>query len=296
MGHPVGYRDPIPTQARAPVAGVRKGSGLASAAMRVLDLDRDMSDVIPTGSTPDSDFLFERMTAVTLDLTGAGPGRRVLDVASGVGQDSIALVRRGATVVGAEPSERMTGMARLFAEDVEGAMPSWVRGWSDALPFATGTFDATICKGAIDHFDCPERAVAEMARVTSIEGAVVLAIANFDSLACRLGRAQDRVDEGLPGRIPAHGRRGYDAPSDHFTRYDLKLMREQAERHLELDSIVGVSVGWGAPGWSKAAFRLPRFLCGGILQGLDAVARRIPSLADVVVLSGRPRRSSSTSA
>ena len=84
--------------------------------MRVVDLDRDMSDVIPTSMTPDSEFLFERMTALTLDRARPGPGRRILDVASGVGQDSIALAARGAAVVGAEPSRRMSGMARLKQE------------------------------------------------------------------------------------------------------------------------------------------------------------------------------------
>ena len=263
--------------------------------MRVVDLDRDMSDVIPTGTTPDSEFLFERMTDVTLGLTGARPGAKVLDVASGVGQDSIALAGLGATVVGAEPSGRMTGMARLFAEGKQGPMPVWVRGWSDALPFATGAFDATFCKGAIDHFDCPEHAVAEMARVTAEEGRVVLAIANFDSLACRLGRSLDHVAETLPGRTPPAGRRGYDAPSDHFTRYDLSLMREQAGRYLELDEPVGISLAWGAPGWSKAVSRFPAGLRERVLRGFDALARRYPALADVIVLAGRPRRSSTTS-
>ena len=141
--------------------------------MRVIDLDRDMSDVIPTGTTPDSEFLFARMTDVTLGLTRAGPNKRVLDVASGVGQDTIALAERGATAIGAEPSARMTGMAQLFAADKTGPLPTWVRSWSDSLPFATGAFDATVCKGAIDHFDRPELAVAEMARVTKRDGRVV---------------------------------------------------------------------------------------------------------------------------
>ena len=60
-------------------------AGLRYVAVRVVDLDRDMSDVIPTGTTPDSEFLFGKMTEVTLTLARAGPGRRILDVASGVG-------------------------------------------------------------------------------------------------------------------------------------------------------------------------------------------------------------------
>ena len=115
----------------------------------------------------------------------------IFDMAHGFGQDAIALSARGARAVGAEPSGRMTGMAQLFAADKPGPMPDWVRGWSDRLPFASGSFDACLCKGAMDHFDTPERAIAEMARVTKLEGRVVLAIANFESLACRVGRGLD---------------------------------------------------------------------------------------------------------
>ena len=78
-----------------------------------------------------------------------------------------------------------------------------MRGWSDALPFSDASFDAAICKGAIDHFDRPELAIAEMARVTKPDGRVVLAIANFDSLACKLARAQDAVAEWWSGRCRA---------------------------------------------------------------------------------------------
>ena len=262
--------------------------------MRVVDLDRDMSDVIPTGTTPDSEFLFARMTERTLDLTRAAPGVRILDVASGVGQDSIALAERGATVVGAEPSERMSGMARLFAQDKQGPMPHWVRGWSDALPFASDSFDACICKGAIDHFDSPDEAVAEMARVTKPSGRVVLAIANFDSLACRVGRALDDVQQDWLRRGPVRGRRGYDAPSDHFTRYEIDLMREEASRHLVLDAVEGLSLAWGLPGWSRLSMQLPRAVANASLQALDWLAGMAPSLADVVVLAGRPLRSAST--
>jgi SAM-dependent methyltransferase len=264
--------------------------------MRVVDLDRDMTDVIPTGMTPDSEFLFDRMTELTIQSALPGPGRLVLDVGSGVGQDSIEMAARGARVIGAEPSSRMTGMAQLFAADKEGPMPVWVRGWSDSLPFATGTFDATICKGALDHFDRPEVAIAEMARVTSTAGRVVLAIANFESLACRVGRALDDVRQDVLGMPVLRERRGYDAPSDHFTRYEVDLMKEQAGRYLELELVTGISMGWGMPGWSGFVDRLPKGLGNATLQALDGLAGRLPELADVIILVGRPNRSESTSA
>ena len=268
--------------------------------MRVVDLDRDMSDVIPTGLTPDSEFLFDRMTQLTLDRTfGASRGGvrpRVLDVASGVGQDSIALAERGADVIGVEPSSRMTGMATLFAADKPGPMPHFVRGWSDRLPFPDGSFDAAFCKGAMDHFDTPERAIEEMARVTRTGGRVVLAIANFESLACRVGRALDDFRQDWLRRAPLRSRRGYDAPSDHFTRYEPELIREQAEKSLQVEHFEGVSLGWGMPGWSKWTARLPVRIARQAVVGLDRVGRQWPGLSDVIVLSGTPRRSESTSA
>ncbi|RIL06051.1 MAG: hypothetical protein DCC71_08175 [Proteobacteria bacterium] len=262
--------------------------------MRVVDLDRDMSDVIPTGTTRDSQFLFERMTERTLAYADPAPGRRVLDVASGFGQDSLALAARGADVVGAEPSARMTAWARLVSEKAEkeapGArVPLWVRGWSDALPFRDDCFDAALCKGAIDHFDRPSLAIAEMARVVRPGGRVVLAIANFDSLACRLARWQDALARWR-GRPPGRGRRHYDVPADHFTRYDLALMREQAARWIDLERVTGVSLGWGFGPWTRSVERLPEPVAPRLLAAADAVATRRPELADVVVLMGRPRR------
>ncbi len=262
--------------------------------MRVVDLDRDMSDVIPTNLARDSEFLFARMTDVTLQSTRPAAGRRVLDVGSGVGQDSVALARAGARVIGAEPSARMTAMAQMFqsgpiAAGLRG--PSWVRGWADALPFADQSFDAAFCKGALDHFDDPEMAIAEMARVTRASGQVVLAIANFDSLACRVTRAVDRLREDWLALPPLRSRRGYDTPSDHFTRYELDLMREQAGRAVEIERVVGISLGWGMPGWTGLLGRLPAAWARVLLSGADQLARWLPSLADVIVLVGRPRAS-----
>jgi SAM-dependent methyltransferase len=264
--------------------------------VRVVDLDRDMADVIPTGTTRDSEYLFARMTEATLERAAPGPGGRVLDVASGFGQDALALAVRGARVVGAEPSARMTGWARLQSAKVPGNPPLWVRGWGDALPFADGSFDAVLCKGAIDHFDRPDLAIAEMARVARPQGRVVLAIANFESLACRAARRADDLREGWLGRGAPRGRRHYDVPADHFTRYDLALMRAQAERSLELEGVLGISLAWGLPLWTRSAERLPAAAARLALRAFDWLARRLPSYADVVVLSGRPRRSATVSA
>lgn len=263
--------------------------------MRVADLDRDMRDVVPTGSGVDSEFLFARMTDVTLDWAEAAPGRRILDVASGFGNDTIRLAGDGAEAVGIEPSSRMLALARDFSAKAAPPKPHWIQAWSDALPFADASFDAVVCKGSIDHFDRPELAIAEMARVTRPSGRVVLAIANFESLTCRLSRGLDALREVALRRPVRPGRRLYDVPSDHFTRYDPELMREQASRSLDLERVEGISLFWGFRGWSALLARLPRRGADALVQGLNAVARWRPGLADVLVLVGRPRRSASSS-
>ena len=87
--------------------------------------------VIPTGLSRDSSFLFERMTAETLAASDPHAGRRVLDSAGGLGQDSRALALRGAHAICAEPSRRMAALGRLLDAQA-GSAPVWVRAWSEA--------------------------------------------------------------------------------------------------------------------------------------------------------------------
>jgi SAM-dependent methyltransferase len=257
--------------------------------MRAVDLDRDMTHVIPTGTTRDSDFLFRRMEAETLAATRAGVGARVLDSAAGLGQDSRALARSGARAFCAEPSRRMIELAKLVAaKESAPAAPGcvvWARAWSESLPFRDRAFDAAFCKGALDHFDDPERCIAELARVTRADGRVVLAVANFESLGCRLQRLGDR----LRGRPRTPGRRTYHVPSDHFTRYDARLLREQVERHVVVTEFRGLSLLWGVRRWARLLARLPEPWAERLLRAADALAARFPSLSDVIVVAGRPR-------
>jgi SAM-dependent methyltransferase len=245
-----------------------------------------MSHVIPTGGAIDSEFLFQRMEDETLDALGPAEGRRFADVAAGVGQDGRRLASRGAWAVGVEPSSRMTALAGLESKSSQPV--GWVRAWSETLPFRDGSFDGAFCKGALDHFDDPVRCIEETARITTSDGRVVFAVANFESLGCRLARGLDRLAV-RGGRRPGRGRRLYDVPSDHFTRYDPRLFREQLERHIVVESWRGVSLFWGVSVWSRLLRRLPESLARVLLRCADGIARTIPSWADVIVASGRPR-------
>jgi hypothetical protein len=100
--------------------------------------------------------------------------------------------------------------------------------------------------------------------------------------------------EGWLGCSASRGRRHYDVPADHFTRYELGLMEEQASKSLDLEVVEGVSIAWGLPAWTRSVDRLPPGLAALALRSLDWLARRVPTLADVVVLAGRPRRRASS--
>ena len=120
---------------------------MARQPLRAVDLDRDMTHVIPTGTTRDSEFLFRRMEALTFAATGSTQGTRVLDSAAGLGQDSRALARSGARSVCAEPSRRMIELAKLVAAKEPAPAPGsvqWARAWSESLPFRSGSFDVVL--------------------------------------------------------------------------------------------------------------------------------------------------------
>ncbi|HKG09486.1 MAG TPA: methyltransferase domain-containing protein [Gaiellaceae bacterium] len=80
------------------------------------------------------------------------PGRRALDVATGGGHVARRLREAGFDVVSCDPAAGMEADVIASAE---------------ALPFEDGAFDVVACRVAAHHFEDVERAVVEMARVSS---------------------------------------------------------------------------------------------------------------------------------
>jgi SAM-dependent methyltransferase len=240
---------------------------------------------------PDSEFLYERMRQATFDALALAPGQTAVDSAAGLGNDARTLAERGITTTNVEPSVRITGLTALIAEKQQwkdwGRRVKSTRAWSEALPFRAASFDAAFCKGSIDHFGDPERSIAEMARVTRPTGRVVVSVANFNSLGCRILRLKDRVR----GERLGSDRKHYHVPPDHFTRFDLALISSQFARHAHVDEVIGVSLFWGLRGWARLILRLPASVSGALLRLADAVARLRPGWADIIVIAGRPRGS-----
>jgi SAM-dependent methyltransferase len=111
---------------------------------------------------------------------GMARGRRALDVATGGGHVARRLREAGFDVTSSDPAPAMEPDVVCRAEE---------------LPFADGSFDVVACRVAAHHFEDVEKAVAEMARVSS--DAVIVA----DNLY--LGES---VEEAERLRDPTHVR------------------------------------------------------------------------------------------
>jgi demethylmenaquinone methyltransferase/2-methoxy-6-polyprenyl-1,4-benzoquinol methylase len=99
----------------------------------------------------------------------AGPGDRVLDVATGTGAVTRELIRQhGCTVVGLDQSPEMLAEARRrLGDDVE-----LVEGRAEELPFADASFDALTFTYLLRYVDDPAATLRELARVVRPGGTI----------------------------------------------------------------------------------------------------------------------------
>jgi SAM-dependent methyltransferase len=252
-----------------------------------VDLDWNDEDVLPPVLSPDTEFVFQRMTEETLAATGAENTHRVLDVGCGRAVDAAVLARKGGILFGCEPSRIMLRRAKEGLKNSAGTV--WlVSSLAENLPFASLAFHRVVCKGAIDHFLNPDRAVSEMCRVTSANGKVVISVANYESLSCFWSRNLNRLARRVRGREipPPHI---WEVPKDHTFKFDYPTILSLARKYLQIESICGVSLLWGFPRWSNLLKRIPRPMALILLRCLDKIANGHPDWGDVLVVVGKPR-------
>lgn len=250
-----------------------------------IDLTWDDEGVIPRQLGPDTAFLFQRMTEDTLGALGAAQGKRVLDVGCGRGIDLASLADSAAILMGCDGSKVMVRKARATLNR-RGLCARLVCCSAENLPFRTGTMDVVYCKGAIDHFYDPRKALEEMARVLRHDGRLVVSVANFESLSCRLGRTYNRLWKIFTGRqLPSP--HFWEIPKDHVYRFHKAFLLRCLPRQVKRVDLWGISLLWGCPGWGALLRRLPHAARAGLLGVLDRVGRAFPSLADVMVMKAR---------
>jgi ubiquinone/menaquinone biosynthesis C-methylase UbiE len=107
------------------------------------------------------------------DFAGVASGQRVLDVGCGPGALTTVLVERvGAeNVAAADPSEPFVAAARERHPGVDVQ-----RANAEELPFAADTFDAALAQLVVHFMTDPVRGLAEMARVTRVDGVVAACV------------------------------------------------------------------------------------------------------------------------
>ena len=101
-------------------------------------------------------------------------GWRVLDVAAGNGNASLAAARRGCEVVATDYVEDLLGQAQVRAE-AEGLALTTRDADAEALPFADASFDGVLSTFGVMFVPHPELAAAELLRVCRPGGAIGLA-------------------------------------------------------------------------------------------------------------------------
>ncbi|KPK87057.1 MAG: hypothetical protein AMJ94_17480 [Deltaproteobacteria bacterium SM23_61] len=251
------------------------------------DLNWDDEGVLPPVLSPDTEYVFRRMTEETLKAAGAANSSRILDVGCGRGIDAAALARKGDVLFGCEASRIMLQKAREGLRK-SGETVRLVGSLAETLPFAGQSFHRVVCKGAIDHFFSPERAVDEMGRVACAGGKVIISVANFESLSCFLSRTLNRFVCRIWKRdLPSP--HIWEIPKDHTHKFDYPSTLGLAGKYLRVESVRGVSLLWGFPRWSNFLRRLPRPLALILLSSLDKIATGLPDWSDVLILVGRPK-------
>lgn len=243
-----------------------------------VDLDYSVEE-FHAGAHRDSAFFHARIEDVVVGLAAAPGAMRVLDVACGLGKQAARIAQSGAETWGLEPSDRMIGLGRYL---YDGSGVIYIRGIAEALPFREGQFDRVVCQGALDHFADPAAFMREAVRVLRPGGRVVIALANYDSLSCRLGRRLARVKQVLGRPLPP-GRPYWEPPEDHNVRGTLDYVKSLGGGVLELERCFGISLLWLFSRWGPLLDRLPMRAARALWRALDAVAYRTPSLADMIV-------------
>jgi ubiquinone/menaquinone biosynthesis C-methylase UbiE len=133
----------------------------------------------------------ERSLNALVQVSGADARARVLDVACGPGFLTMAFATRCRNAVGVDATEPFLAMARAEAEHRGLGNVEFRTGNAEQLPFGDGSFDLVACRAAFHHFARPERVLAEMSRVATSHGRLLIA---------------DMLTSGDPAKAEYHNR------------------------------------------------------------------------------------------
>lgn len=237
----------------------------------------------------DSQWYLRRVAEAVLESAGHAPwrARPALDVACGMGQQAARLARLGWRTVGADASDDMLRLGHYTSWDVFRTV-RLVRSVAEVLPFREASFDLVICQGSLDHFAQPGLFMAEAARVLAPGGRLVIALANYDSLSCRLGRLVHAAGRRL-GTPRGNHLAYWETPVDHTFKGTYRFLLGLGAKDLELEEAFGVSLFQFTMAWRRGLKALPAPVARALWRTMDAVGRRLPDLADTGIAVWRKR-------
>ncbi len=155
-----------------------------------------------------ADFLpiarsFAAGAALFIERLGIRPGEAVLDVACGTGNLAIPAARAGARVTGVDIAPNLIAEAQREAR-AAGLPVAFEVGDAEALPYTDGQFDTTVSMFGAMFAYRPERAAAELLRVTRPGGRIAMANWTPDGFVARLFEAHAAVappPAGVPSAL-----------------------------------------------------------------------------------------------
>ncbi len=131
-----------------------------------------------------------------LDVTGAQPGRRMLDVGCGTGFLLKAAVARGLDAFGVDISEEAVRLARQAEPKADIRLTSGER-----LPFDAGAFDYVFCLGALEHFIDMKKGMMEMVRVARADAWFCIVVPNVNFLYWAFSRTKGTEQQDINERL-----------------------------------------------------------------------------------------------